>query len=245
MAVRPMRPLVVIPALNEQASVGAVVDAVRTFCPSVTVLVVDDGSADSTAEIARRAGARVASHAMNIGVGGAMRTGFEYALRRGHDAVVQVDADGQHDPALIQRLLEALSAADIVVGSRFAVGGAYPISNMRRLAIRLLSRLVSVHCRTRITDATSGFRAAGPRAIRLFAAHYPSEYLADTVESLVLGGKAGLVITEVPAAMTQRAHGQPSQSILSGAFHLTRSAFVVFQSFIRSVPPDARRLANR
>jgi glycosyltransferase involved in cell wall biosynthesis len=238
------RPLVVIPALNEQETIGEVVAAARLSCSSASILVVDDGSVDGTAAIAYEAGAVVAPHAVNLGVGAAMRTGFIYALRHGHDAVVQIDGDGQHDPEQIGMLLDGLGDCDVVVGSRFGSEQAYRISRIRRLVIRLLSRVVSVYCRTRITDATSGFRAAGPRAIRLFARHYPSEYLGDTVESLVLAGKVGLTVREVPVTMHARQRGRPSQSIVSGTLNLVRASFVVFQSFIRGVPRGAREIAG-
>ncbi len=240
-----MRPLVVIPALDEERAVGDVVASVRAACPSATVLVVDDGSTDATASVASRAGARVASHAVNLGVGAAMRTGFLYGVRHDHDAVVQVDGDGQHDPAQVGVLLEALSRWDVVVGSRFGPGSSYPIGFTRRLAIRMLSRAVSVHCKTRLTDATSGFRAAGPRAIRLFARHYPTEYLGDTVESLVLAGKAGLTVGEVHVSMDSRNSGQPSQSFFTGTLHLIRSTFIALQSFIRRLPPDVPLLIRK
>jgi len=240
----PSRPLVVIPAFNEQRTVGDVVSAVKAACESATVLVVDDGSTDATAAVAIRAGALVAPHPVNLGVGVAVRTGFEFATRHGHGAVVQVDADGQHDATQIELLLHGLATADIVVGSRFTEGQKYSMSVIRRLTIRMLSRIVSLHCGTRITDATSGFRASGPRAISLFAKHYPSDYLGDTVESLVLAGKVGLSVKEVAVTIHPRVHGRPSQSVLSGTLHLARSAFVTFQSFIRGVPKGARELAG-
>ncbi len=237
-------PLIVIPALDEAAMVGDVVAAVRAACPDCTILVVDDGSTDDTVGVARRAGAMVASHAVNLGVGGAMRTGFHYAFRNGHDAVVQVDGDGQHPADQIGILLRGLESSDIVVGSRFGPDNNYPIGFVRRLAIRILSRAVSIHCKTRLTDATSGFRAAGTRAIRLFASHYPIEYLGDTVESLVLAGKVGLSIREVPVAMEARQSGKPSQSPFAAAMHLTRAAFITLQSFIRRPPRGARALVE-
>jgi hypothetical protein len=173
-----------------------------------------------------------------------MRTGFHYAFRNGHDAVVQVDGDGQHPADQIGILLEGLESSDIVVGSRFGPDHDYPIGFTRRLAIRVLSRAVSIHCRTRLTDATSGFRAAGPRAIRLFASHYPIEYLGDTVESLVLAGKVGLSVQEVSIAMHERNSGRPSQSPFAATMHLVRAAFVTAQSFIRRPPDGAQALVG-
>jgi len=240
----PRRPLVVIPAVNEAATVGDVVANVRAQDREVAILVVDDGSTDDTARIARTAGALVASHAVNLGVGGAMRTGFHYAHRQGHDAVVQVDGDGQHPESQVPLLLDRLTDADIVIGSRFHGGSDYEIGFSRKLAIRMLSRAISLHCKTRITDATSGFRATGPRAIRLFASFYPIEYLGDTIESLVLAGKVGLTVAEIPVEMEQRLGGKPSQSVPGAVMHLTRATFVTLQSFIRRVPVGADRLVH-
>ncbi len=237
-------PLIVIPAVDEAETVGQVVSAVRAECPTYAILVVDDGSTDDTVVSAERAGAMVASHAVNLGVGGAMRTGFHYAFRNGHDAVIQVDGDGQHPANQIGILLDGLAFNDIVVGSRFGPDHEYSIGFVRRLAIRILSRAVSIHCRTRLTDATSGFRAAGPRAIRLFASHYPIEYLGDTVESLVLAGKVGLTVAEVPVAMEPRQNGRPSQSPFAATMHLIRATFITLQSFIRRPPRGTRALVR-
>ncbi len=237
-------PLIVIPALDEAETVGEVVAAVQVAMPGCTVLVVDDGSTDDTVAAATQVGALVASHAVNLGVGAAMRTGFHYAFRNGHDAVVQVDGDGQHPADQIGILLEGLESSDIVVGSRFGSDHDYPIGFVRRLAIRILSRAVSIHCKTRLTDVTSGFRAAGPRAIRLFASHYPTEYLGDTVESLVLAGKVGLSVGELPVAMEPRQSGRPSQSPLAATMHLARATFITLQSFIRRPPQGSQALVG-
>lgn len=234
--------LAVIPAFNEANTVADVVISIRNLYPGATVLVVDDGSTDATASEAAKAGALVARHIGNLGVGAAMRTGFQFAERSGFHTVVQVDADGQHDPEQIATLLGSTATSDIVVGSRFAEPSEYRISVSRRLAIRLLSQTVSRLCNSRITDATSGFRATGDRAIALFARYYPSEYLGDTVESLALAGRVGLRIVEVPVSMKPRQGGLPSQSFISGILHLARSLFVVLQSSLRNVPQDARKV---
>lgn len=236
--------LVVVPALNEAETVASVVTDVSKAYPLASILVVDDGSTDATSEEARSAGAVVAKHASNLGVGAAMRTGFRYAQVIGATTVIQVDADGQHDVKQIGTLIEALGGADVVVGSRFLGSGDYAISRTRRMTIGLLSRAVSVPCRTRITDATSGFRATGHRGIPLFARYYPTEYLADTVESLALAGRAGLSVTEVPVVMRPRQGGNPSQGFVSGVLNLARSAFVALQSMILRLPPGAHELVE-
>lgn len=227
------RVLIVVPAYNEQESVAGVVREVFSALPDVTVLVVNDGSRDHTSSRARAAGATVVDLPFNLGVGGAMRLGFRFALEHDFDCVVQVDADGQHDPREIRDLLSALPTADLVIGARFSGKGDYAVQGPRRWAMRSLARILSRSSRTKLTDTTSGFRASGPRAIRLFAEHYPAEYLGDTVESLVIAIRAGLNVVQVPAAMRARQHGTSSQGPLRAAVFLARLALAVFFAFAR------------
>jgi len=229
------RVLVIIPALNEEASIGAVLVEVRRALPSCDILVIDDGSTDRTALIASEH-ATVASLPFNVGVGGAMRTGFKYALARGYDVVVQIDADGQHDPFLAEELIAELEHADVVVGSRFAGLDVHNIAGPRRLAMRMLAGTVSRLVQTQITDSTSGFRAHSRQAVRVFAEHYPREYLGDTVESLVIAHKAGLRVRETPIVMRDRTHGSPSQGTISATRYVLRVFASACLAQIRSWP---------
>lgn len=230
------RVMVAIPAWNEQASVGRGVRAVREGVPGAAVIVVDDGSSDGTGPAAAAAGARVLSLPFNVGVGGAMRTAFLYAEKERFDAVVQVDADGQHDPREIPHLLEALKGNSVVIGARFAGRGDYSVRGPRRWAMRLLARALSRVTGTRLTDSTSGFRASDRAAVRLFARHYPAEYLGDTVESLVIAARSGLSVTQVPVEMRPRQAGVPSQSPLRSALYLGRAALALFVALTRRRP---------
>jgi glycosyltransferase involved in cell wall biosynthesis len=227
------RTLVVMPAFNEASSVGDVVAEVFGKIPGASVLVVDDGSTDGTRASALAAGAMVATLPFNLGVGGAMRVGFRYALENGFQAVVQIDADGQHDPGNVPALLKELEHADLVLGARFAGEGRYKMRGPRRWASALLAAILSRTSRTKLTDTTSGFRASGPRAIRLFAHHYPAEYLGDTIESLVLASRAGLTIGQVPVAMRARAGGVPSHNPLRSAIYLGRVVIALAFAYAR------------
>lgn len=226
------RTLVAIPALNEAATITTVIAEVRQAVPDVDVLVVDDGSNDATAALARRAGAAVLTLPFNVGVGGAMRTAFLHAYRTGYDVVVQVDADGQHVPAHIPELIAALDDSDVVVGSRFH-DGHYTVRGPRRWAMRLLATTLSRVCSTTLTDTTSGFRAADARAIALFARHYPAEYLGDTVESLVLASRAGLRVREVPVTMRPRQGGEASHSPTRATLYLGRAMLALYVALSR------------
>lgn len=221
-----VRLLVVIPALNEEVTVGDVVRSVRAELPC-DVLVVDDGSDDATSELALRAGAQVIRHPFNLGVGAAIRSGFRYAAEHGYHQILQVDADGQHDATEASRLVRLVQdgVADIVVGSRFAAG--YHVGRLRRSAMGVLSKVVSRRLGVRITDTTSGFRAFGPRAISRFARAYPSAYLSDTVEALLLAGDWGLQVAEVPVRMHQRQGGTPSAGGTRSLYHLVRLFLVI------------------
>lgn len=227
------RVLVVIPAFNEAASIAAVVADVRSCVPAAHILVVDDGSRDATAEIAQGAGAMVARLPFNLGVGGAMRTGFRYAARNGYDAVVQVDGDGQHDPAFIPLLLAGLNGSDIVIGARFAGAGDYAVRGPRRWAMRSLSTIMSSLTGTQLADTTSGFRATGRRGIHVFAHHYPTEYLGDTIETLVIARKSALVVSQVPVAMLPRYAGRPSRGPVGASLDLARACAVVMLGLVR------------
>lgn len=236
---RPVDPsvLVVIPALNEEDSVADVVRDVRLGIPSARCLVVDDGSSDRTGERARAAGAAVLTLPYNLGVGGAMRAGFRFARSNGFSIVVQVDADGQHDPASIRQLIDGLADADLMIGARFAGVGDYGVRGPRRWAMRALAAVMSSVARTRLTDVTSGFKAAGPRAVELFADNFPAEYLGDTIEALVIASRAGLTIGQLPVAMRERQAGTPSHHPIKAAVYLTRACAAFALAMIR---PRAR-----
>lgn len=234
---RALRPessiLVVIPALNEEGSVGQVVKEVHAALPQAHVLVVDDGSTDRTAAVATAAGGDVLVLPFNLGVGGALRAGFRYAVRFNYDVVVQVDADGQHDPAEVGSLLEALGEADLVIGARFAGSGDYVVRGARRMAMRLLARSLSHRTHATLTDTTSGFRAFDRRMIEIFARDYPAEYLGDTIEALLIAARAGCTVSQVPVHMRTRQAGTPSQSSIKSVFYLARAVTAVVMSRAR------------
>ncbi len=227
------RLLVVVPALNEEESVGLVVKEVLAACSDATVLVVDDGSTDRTREVARTAGAHVLTLPYNLGVGGALRAGFRFAARRGFDVVVQVDGDGQHDPSEIGRLVAELATADLVIGARFAGRGDYDTRGARRLAMWLLARSLSKRAGTALTDTTSGFRAFNRRTVELFARDYPAEYLGDTVEALVIAARAGCRVTQVPVQMRPRTTGTPSHRPAKAAMQLARTMLALLMARLR------------
>ncbi len=228
-----MRILVIIPALNEEASVAQVIANVKRDIPQADVLVVNDGSTDDTATNARSAGARVASHPFNMGVGAALRTGFRYAERKGYSHVIQIDADGQHDPREAAKLLELAKTHQVVIGSRFAEGNKdFEVTALRRAAMNWLAFWLSKICKTPLTDVTSGFRVATRPAIELFADDYPPEYLGDTVESLVIARRAGLSIAEVQVQMHQRQHGKPSQGTIKSLWYVARATLVLILAML-------------
>ena len=236
------RTLIVMPAFNEVESVGDVVREVLTTLPGIAVLVVDDGSRDATSREARASGALVATLPFNLGVGGAMRVGFRYAIENGFDNVIQIDSDGQHDPQSVPSLLKALESADLVLGARFAGEGEYRVRGPRQWAMRSLAGVLSRTSRTRLTDTTSGFRASGPKAVSLFAEHYPAEYLGDTIEALVIASRSGLVIRQVPVAMRPRAGGVPSHNPFKSAAYLARAGLALVFALIR--PPSTYRVGG-
>lgn len=230
-----------IPALNEEQSIRGVLDDLAARCPWADVLVIDDGSSDGTAEAAQSLGVPVVRLPFNLGVGGAMRAGYRYAERGGYDAVVQVDADGQHDAAYIKALLDGLRDADVVIGARFAGEGTYSAGRgPRRWAMRLLASVLSGLTKTRLTDTTSGFRAAGPRAIKVFAEHYPAEYLGDTIESLVIAVRSGCRVRQVPVEMRPRLGGRASQSALQATIYLFRAVAALGLALVRRWTPAER-----
>jgi len=206
------RTLIIVPALNEEESLPATLKELREVVDQHDVVVIDDGSTDATADVARRAGAVSAQLPFTLGVGGAVRVGLHYAQRNGYDRAVVIDADGQHDPAGVTALLDALDAgADMAVGSRFIEGTPeYRVGRTRRQAMRFLALIVRALTGQRYSDVTSGFRAYDRPVIELLAREYPVEYLADTVEALLIVRYAGFRVDEVPITMRPRAAGTPS-----------------------------------
>lgn len=240
MPVTPDSVLIIVPAWNEERNVGNTVREILTADPRYHVAVVDDGSTDATATVAREAGATVLSLPFNLGVGGAMRTGFTYAEREGYRRAIQVDADGQHNPVDIERVLAGLESADISIGARFSDVGDYQVKGPRRWAMRFLASVLSRVAGARLTDVTSGFRAAGPRAIRQYVRYYPAEYLGDTLDSLVAACHAGLTVTQVPVAMRPRQHGTPSQGPIGSAVYLLKSVFALGLALMRRTRVTSR-----
>jgi glycosyltransferase involved in cell wall biosynthesis len=237
------RRVAVVPARNEEAAVGRVVAELREFDPGLDVVVIDDGSTDATAEVARAAGAAVVRLPYNLGIGGAVQTGFKFALAHGYEIVIRLDGDGQHDPQEIPNLLAPLERgdADVVVGSRFADGnGDYRAPFARRAGIRWFARIVSLLTGQKLTDTTSGFQAVNARAIRLFAADYPHDY--PEVEAAVMVVRHRLRILEVSARMRGRETGSSSITMLRSLYYAVKVTLALFIGVFRRriIPVEER-----
>ena len=230
------RRLAIVPAYNEAGSIRSVIDEIRAVDADFDIVVIDDGSTDDTARLAERAGARVVRLPYNLGIGGAVQTGFKYAWERGFDIAVQVDGDGQHDAHEIPKLLGPLidGRADMVVGTRFAGESGYSAPVARRIGIRLFAALVSLIVRQRMTDTTSGFRAVNRRGIRLFATDYPHDY--PEVEATVLLYRHQLRIVEVPVAMRTRETGTSSITVLRSVYYMGKVTLALFIGLFRRRP---------
>ena len=216
--------LVVVPAYNEEGAVGDVVR--ELIAAGIDCVVVDDGSADATAEVARAAGAKVLQLPVNLGVGGALRCGFRFAVDRGYRRVVQCDADGQHPPSEIERLLTVQSAegAHLVIGSRFVEGSHdYEVGTARRLIMRVLSAIVKRSGGVRIHDTTSGFRCIAQPLLGEFAASYPVHYLGDTFEAALVAARGGYRIVETPIHIRERQAGEASAKPLAAVRFILRA----------------------
>jgi len=236
-----VKPLILVPAFNEAATIGAVLEGVRTAAPGLQVLVVDDGSVDQTVATARRAGARVARLPFNLGVGSALQTGYKYALREGYDCVVQLDADGQHEPADIPALLTAIEggAADVVVGSRFLGEAAYRPEPVRGFGMRVFGLLAYLLTGVRFTDVTSGFKALNRRALDFFTAErYPVDY--PDADILVMLTRAGFRIQEVPVRMYPRAGGQSQHAGLRPVYYVFKMLLSMLLTPLRREGIDGR-----
>ena len=228
------RTIAIVPARNEAGAIGGVVDEIRAFDPLLDVVVIDDGSTDATAEVARSRGATVVSLPFNLGIGGAVQTGFKYALAHGYELAVRLDGDGQHDPVELPKLIGpvARGEADIVVGSRFHGGDrSYRPPLARRIGIGFFAKLVSVLVRQRVTDTTSGFQALNRHGIELFAADYPHDY--PEVEATVMVFRHRLRLLEVQVRMREREHGDSSITVLRSLYYMVKVTLALLVGMFR------------
>jgi len=207
---KPLKILVIIPAYNEEKNIAETIREVQEKAPYVDILVVDDASQDKTGEMARQLGVPVVSHDFNLRIGGAVQTGLKIAKMNRYDIAIQVDGDGQHDPALISEIIKPLveSNSDIVIGSRYLKNENVDVSFTRSLGIRFFSWLTTKITGQRITDCTSGFRALNEHSIELFAKEYPTDF--PDAEALIFAHRAGLEMTEIPVSIRSRERGRSS-----------------------------------
>jgi glycosyltransferase involved in cell wall biosynthesis len=236
------RKLAIVPALNESGTVAEVVAGIHRWAPDFDVLTVDDGSTDDTAEVARAAGAAVLRHPFNLGIGGAVQSGFRWALRHGYEIAVQVDGDGQHDPALIPELERALTetGADLVWGSRFLERRpGYDVPRSRRAGMILFARLVSLITREPVSDPTSGFRMTNRRGIELFAHDYPHDF--PEVEALLMIHSHDMTMREVPVTMRERSQGRSSIGGYRAPYYMARVLLAVVVGLFRRHPSPPPR----
>ncbi|MEC0240352.1 glycosyltransferase family 2 protein [Paenibacillus dokdonensis] len=214
--------LVIVPAYNEAEGITHVIEQLRRDTPHADVLVINDGSTDTTSMIAKKAGASVIDLTCNLGIGGAVQTGYRYAAEHHYDYAVQIDGDGQHNPQDLRRLLSVMmdTHTDMVVGSRFITKAGFQSTFARKIGIDLLSTLLSRLTGQKITDPTSGYRLCSRRAITLFAREYPTDY--PEVEALMLLYNRELSFTEIPVVMNERQGGVSSISAIKSVYYMSK-----------------------
>jgi len=233
MAASGVRVLIIIPAYNEEAALGGLLSEIRGLPGErLEAVVVDDGSTDRTAEIAKAGGARVLRLTHNLGIGGAVQAGLRLAHRERFDYAIQLDGDGQHPPSELARLLEGAERADLVVGTRYLGKAGFQSTALRRLGSWWLRLVLRVVARVRVTDPTSGFRLYGARALALFDETYPYDY--PEPESLAMARAAGLTIREVQVAMRDRQGGRSSIAGLHSIYYMFKVTIAVALAYVRS-----------
>jgi glycosyltransferase involved in cell wall biosynthesis len=231
------RLVAVVPAWNEAGAIGGVLDEIRAFDPRIDVVVVDDASTDDTVDVARAHGAKVLALPFNVGIGGAVQTGFRYARDEGYDVAVRLDGDGQHAAEELAKLLAPIRAgeAQLVIGSRFVdPAGTYRPPFARRMGIRVFARLVSLLGGQKVTDTTSGFSALDRAAIELFATEYPHDY--PEVESTLVALKSGLRLVQVQVDMRERQAGTSSITFVRSLYYIVKVMLALLVASLRRYP---------
>jgi len=234
-----LRCLIIVPAFNEGRSVAKVVHRLQRALPDCHVLVIDDGSTDDTARQIPPS-ATVVSLPFNLGIGGAMQTGYRYAACHGYDIAIQVDGDGQHRPCEVEKLVNALvgGEADLAVGSRFLASAAFVPSFTRMTGIKILSGWIRILCGLKITDCTSGFRAVNRKVIRAYAHWYPEDY--PEPEVVLLLHRSKFKVIEVPVRMRRRMYGRSSISLIRGLYYVLKVSVCLLLDMIRQPWPSGK-----
>ncbi len=229
----PIDVLVVVPAYNEVGNVGRVVEETRRCSEPVTILVIDDGSVDGTGAAAAKAGASVLQLPFNCGIGASVQAGLRCGVERGCHIIARIDGDGQHDPAVLPKLLAPLrdGSADFVIGSRYLTNEGFQSTSARRMGIRWFATLLRLTCGIRVSDPTSGCWAANERAAVLLAEEYSSDY--PEVDALVRLARSGFEIREVPTRMRERPSGNSSIGRLDGLYYMAKVTIALLVARIR------------
>jgi len=227
--------LIVVPAFNEQHNILKVIGDIRGSIPDFDILVINDCSLDKTSANARKAdGVKVVDLPYNLGIGGAVQTGFKYAYANDYDYMVQIDGDGQHIPREVDKLLDAMSRSgcDMVIGSRFLDIQSYRTTWTRRLGIKVFYLLFRLLIQTKVTDSTSGFRIYNKKSIELLCRHYPDDY--PEPDAIILLKKHGLTISEVGVEMREREHGSSSITPIKSPYYMVKVILSIFFSYTRT-----------
>lgn len=223
-----MKCLIIIPAYNEELNIEQVIKNIEDRCPNADYLVVNDCSADETRKVLQNIHASYVSAPVNLGIGGAVQTGYQYALQYDYDIAIQVDGDGQHDVTYVAEMIRTIESeeADIVIGSRFIDKEGFQSSGLRRTGINLLSLLIFCMCGKKIKDVTSGFRAVNREFIRIYAENYPDDY--PEPEAIVTAVLYGGRIKEIPVIMKERISGKSSIDLRKSIYYMIKVSLAIF-----------------
>ena len=219
--------LLIIPAYNEEESLRSLIEEIKTVCPYVDYLVVNDCSSDDTERLLEELGANYITLPCNMGIGGAVQSGYRYAAQNGYDIAIQIDGDGQHDVRFVKDMVKLIEdkQADVVIGSRFIDKEGFQSSQARRIGIRILSVLIRLMCGAKVKDVTSGFRAVNRRFIELFAENYPDDY--PEPEVIVTAKLYGAVIKELPVVMRERTTGKSSINLKRSIYYMIKVSLAI------------------
>lgn len=217
-----MKVLIIIPAYNEEKSITNVINSINANCENVDYLIINDCSSDNTEKVIKNNKFNYVSLPVNLGIGGGVQTGYKYAVDNDYDIAIQIDGDGQHDPAYISDLIKPIidGQADMVIGSRFIEKQGFQTSFFRRLGIKFLNKLIKITCKTTITDVTSGFRATSKELNKMFAKEYAQDY--PEPEAIIYSVLNGYRVLEVPVIMHERKEGKSSINITRSIYYMIK-----------------------